>query len=114
MRRKEQQKYRKPSQKQQQIDQQILLLHQAMAEKLLANPHLVEQVLATLNQRYNQGTMRYGAFITWQSLLECIDDRSRFLSAVLDNSPTMQKYRRKTPFVGILTEEERQHVLNSM
>jgi hypothetical protein len=94
------------------IDQQIVILHKAMAEKLYAQPALIEQVKVTLQQRFENGTLRYGAFLTWQCILEQISDRDAFLSAVLEDSELMRKYRRKTPFVGILTEQERQQALD--
>jgi hypothetical protein len=94
------------------IDQQIVILHKAMAEKLYAQPALIEQVKVTLQQRFENGTLRYGAFLTWQCILEQISNRDAFLSAVLEDSELMRKYRRKTPFVGILTEQERQQALD--
>ena len=93
------------------IDQQIVILHKAMAEKIYQHPALAEQVRATLQQRYDNGTLRYGAFLTWQCILEQISDREAFLAAVLEDSELMRKYRRRTPFVGILTEDERQQAL---
>lgn len=94
------------------IDQQILDLHKAIAEKLLASPELINKVKITLNERYENGTMHYGAFLTWNCLLEQINDKGLFLKGMLDNSDTMRKYRRKTPFIGILNEQERQQALN--
>jgi hypothetical protein len=93
------------------IDQQILILHRAMAEKLYTHPELVEQVKSTLQQRLENGTTRYGAFITWQCILDQIADKEAFFAAILEDSDLMRKYRRSTPLVGILTEQERQQVL---
>lgn len=94
------------------IDQQIVILHKAMAEKLYAQPALVEKVKTTLQQRFENGTLRYGAFLTWQCILEQIDDKDAFLDAILQDSELMRKYRRRTPFVGILSEDERDKALN--
>ncbi|MEP7703224.1 hypothetical protein [Paraglaciecola sp. 25GB23A] len=94
------------------IDQQIVILHKAMAEKLYAQPDLVEQVKVTLQQRFENGNLRYGAFLTWQCILEQISNRDAFISAVLEDSDLMRKYRRRTPFVGILSEQERQQALD--
>ncbi|MDH2435651.1 hypothetical protein QCD60_24300 [Pokkaliibacter sp. MBI-7] len=102
---------RKPRIADENIDRQIRVLHQAMAEKLLAQPALVEQVLAKLEERYRAGLIRHGAYMTWFSLLDNIDNREQFLAGLLDDGFYMRKLRRRTPFVGILTEEERQAAL---
>lgn len=97
---------------QQHIDQQILCLHKAMGEKLLANHHYISQVVDTIQVRYESGKMRHGAYLFWSSLLEHIEHPTLFMTTLLDKSPTITKYRRQTPLVGILTEEERQGVIN--
>lgn len=97
---------------QQHIDQQILSLHKAMGEKLLANHHYISQVVNTIQVRYESGKMRHGAYLFWSSLLEYIEHPTLFMTTLLENSPTVTKYRRQTPLVGILTEEERQEVIN--
>jgi hypothetical protein len=96
------------------IDNQILCLHKAMTEKLIANQHYMPQVLQTIETRYKSGKMRYGAYLFWSSLMEHIHQPELFMTTVLDNSPQTQKYRRQTPFVGILTEQERQAALDQM
>ncbi|WP_371185241.1 hypothetical protein [Thalassotalea maritima] len=57
------------------------------------------------------GKIRYGAYITWLSILELKDDRKLFLQEISADTEKMRRYRRKTPFVGILTEAERQQAL---
>ncbi|WP_371379172.1 hypothetical protein [Thalassotalea aquiviva] len=89
------------------IDSQILRLHAAMAKKLLANPELVSLVKTNLEMRKAQGKIRYGAYITWLSILEMYDQPDVFYLHMVEKSEQMRRYRRKTPFVGILTEEER-------
>ncbi|MBU1310564.1 MAG: hypothetical protein KKE30_13665 [Gammaproteobacteria bacterium] len=92
-------------------DCQILRLHSAMADKLLAQPELVTQVLQTLEQRYQAGLLRHSGYIHWYSILDCINEPKLFRSALLDDSERMRKLRRRTVLVGILTEDERQAVL---
>ena len=96
------------------IDKQILCLHQAMAEKLMANPDYIPQVLDTIEARYESGKMRHGAYLFWSSLLEFIDQPTLFMDTLLEDSPQLKKYRRQTPLVGILTEQERQTALDSL
>lgn len=93
------------------IDRQILAIHKAIAEKLLAEPDLCDEVSARLNQRLEMGKIRYGEYITWVSILEHIDDTELFLAAMLDDSFRMKKFRRRTPFSGILSEKERLEAL---
>ena len=102
---------RKPSLRHENIDRQIWLLHKAMADKLIAHPHLRQQVVDKIEQRYQMGKLRHGPYLTWSSLMENIDDEALFRQTLLDNTPYMRKLRRKTPLVGVLTEQERQEVL---
>ena len=52
-------------QQERQIDLQIWLLHQAMVHKLLAEPHLVPEYLAKLEQQLAAGQIRHGAYLFW-------------------------------------------------
>lgn len=94
------------------IDRQIWVLHRAMAEKLITQPELIRRVERKIQERYEQGRMHHGAFLTWSSILEHVNDPDVFLQSVLEDSSRMRKLRRKTPFVGILTEQERESALN--
>ena len=92
-------------------DAQILRLHSAMADKLLAEPERLQQVLNTLEQRYQAGLLRHSGYIHWYSILDCINQPEVFRTALLDNGERMNKLRRRTVLVGILTEDERQAIL---
>jgi hypothetical protein len=94
------------------IDRQILILHKAMAVKLFAHPELVTSVIETIEQRYAQGLMRHGAYLTWSCLMESIDDSETFINDLLEDSASMRSLRRQSPLVGVLNEDERQAVLN--
>jgi hypothetical protein len=85
-----------------------------MAKKLLANNEYFEPVCRTIEARYASGKMGYGCYLFWSSLMEHSADAELFLSTLLDNSPSIRKYRRKTPFIGILTEQERQQALDEL
>jgi len=108
------QRQRTKTAQQENLDKQILHLHKAMAEKLMANHQYIPQVLQTIEGRYESGKMRHGAYLFWSSLLEYINQPSLFMDSLLEDSPLMQKYRRQTPLVGILTEQERQTVLDQL
>lgn len=95
------------------IDKQITVIHQAIADKLLREPELIKEVQARLDKKREEGTLGYGAYITWTSILELYDDRSAFLEGMLEQSSQMKRLRRSTPFVGILTEKERRLALEA-
>ncbi|WP_158769467.1 hypothetical protein [Paraglaciecola sp. L1A13] len=95
------------------IDRQILVLHKAMANKLVTHRELRQQVIDTLESRYTNGQLRHGGYLIWTCLMEYIDDEPDvFIQGVLADTPQMRKLRRRTPFVNLLTEEERMAALN--
>ncbi len=93
------------------IDRQILVLHQAIAAKLLTEPALLDKVRAKLEERRDNGQLGYGAYLHWVSVLELYSQPELFCQGITEDSPYLRKLRRRTPFVGILTEQERQHAL---
>jgi len=100
------------------IDRQITVIHKAIGLKLLdyhsrGDSSLVEQVQSMLERRRDEGRMGYGEYLTWSSLLEMLDQKETFLAGITEESPRMRKLRRRTPFVGILTEQERQSALEA-
>lgn len=103
---------KKTSIKDENIDRQIIAIHQAIAEKLLADVALVEQIKNRLEAQREQGKIGYGQFINWYSILELIDQPSVFTKAMIEDTPKMRRLRRNTPFVGILTEAEREEAIN--
>ena len=102
---------RKSGLKEKFVDRQILALHKAMVEKLISVPELRDKVVNLIEERYQHGRLRHGAYLTWICLMENIEDHDVFRNGVLEDSPRMNKLRRQTPFVGVLTEEERQYAL---
>lgn len=93
------------------IDRQILAIHQAIVEKLIANKKLTEPLFDILEERKLAGKLGYGAYLTWFCLLENIEDEKAFKQGVLEDTPRMRKLRRSTPLVGVLNEDERQQAL---
>jgi len=98
-------------QSQQVQDLQIWRLHQKMVEKIAADPTLCQQVQQRLEQRHEAGQMCHGEYLYWSCLLLEVDQFEQFRDGVLSMEPRICKYRRRTPFVGILTEQERQQIL---
>jgi len=96
------------------IDRQILVLHKAMALKLIARCDLRQQVIETIESRYTNGQLRHGGYLVWSCLMEYIAEQPDvFLQGVLADTAQMRKLRRRTPFVNVLTEQERLHTLNT-
>jgi len=75
------------------IDKQIWVIHQAIVNKLIAQPELIQKVQQRLNEKQEQGSIGYGAYITWTSILELYDDKSAFKSAILEDSQQMKSIR---------------------
>ena len=95
------------------IDKQVWVIHAAIVDKLLSNPEMIEQVKETLENRRETGKIGYGEYITWLSIIEVSDQPDLFKRAILENSGKMKRYRRKTPLVNILTEEEREKAITN-
>lgn len=98
-------------QSQQVQDLQIWRLHQKIVEKIEQDPTLCTQVQQCLEQRLDAGQIRHGAYLYWSCLLLEVHQQRQFREGVLSMEPRVCKYRRRTPFVGILTEQERQQIL---
>lgn len=98
---------------QQQSDEQLLRLHQAMADKLLANPQLATPLLEKLELRYQTGLIKHWGYIRWHSLLTQLDNAELFRKSLLEDSESMRRLRRKTLLTGILSEAEREQILYS-
>lgn len=98
-------------QSQQVLDLQIWRLHQKIVEKIAQDPSLCTQVQQCLEQRLAAGQVRHGEYLYWSCLLLEVHHKERFQEGVLSMEPRICKYRRRTPFVGILTEQERQQIL---
>ena len=52
------------------IDNRILQIHRAIADKVISNPVLIAQAEVTLEARYQQKLLRYGSYLLWHSMLE--------------------------------------------
>ena len=95
------------------IDRQIIAIHNAIAQKLLKQPELVDGVKQRLEMQRDEGKIGYGQFITWYSILELFNKPETFVEAMVEDTAKMRRMRRKTPFVGILNESERQEALDT-
>lgn len=95
-------------QKQADIDARIKRIHQVMAEKILLDPALLDHAYEVLEQRYENGMMRYGSYLLWHGILESSGMPEQFRALVLADDARTASLRRQTIFVGVLTEQERE------
>ena len=98
-------------QQERQVDLQIWLLHQAMVNKLIAEPERMPTLTARLEEQLAAGHIRHGAYLFWSSAFALLPQAELFRAAILSPEPSANKYRRRTLMVGLLTEEERQQAL---
>jgi len=93
----------------QEIDRRSLLLHRLVSGKLLRNPALVERPRATIS-RWRSDNPDAPALREWENLLAELDVQAlvRFLRS---RSEDATRLRQSSPFVGILTEDERDSVM---
>ncbi|MCT6699238.1 hypothetical protein [Rheinheimera sp. 4Y26] len=102
------------SAKERQLDMQIWLLHQAMVEKLLAQPQQAARIAQQLDERYQQGLLRHGEYLFWSSALIQLDKPELFRQSLLGDDAKSRKYRRRTALCALLTEAERQAILTGL
>jgi hypothetical protein len=89
----------------QRIDQRSLALHRAIAEKLRAQPALIEIARDNLDRWSRAGSRSQPYWDAWREIL------SRPLPEILDlldeESEKMAAMRQATPFAGVLEPAER-------
>jgi hypothetical protein len=94
-------------QRRSEVNERIRKLHEAIADKVLANPDLLDGIEDKLEQRYESQMMRYGSYMLWKSILETVNQPDVFKALLLAEDERTANLRRETIFTGVLTEEER-------
>ena len=94
-------------QRRSEVNERIRKLHEAIADKVLANPDLLDGIEDKLEQRYESKMMRYGSYMLWKSILETVNQPDVFKALLLAEDERTANLRRETIFTGVLTEEER-------
>ena len=94
-------------QRRSEVNERIRKLHEAIADKVLANPDLLDGIEDKLEQRYQSKMMRYGSYMLWKSILETVNQPDVFKALLLAEDERTANLRRETIFTGVLTEEER-------
>jgi hypothetical protein len=94
-------------QRRSEVNERIRKLHEAIADKVLANPDLLGGIEDKLEQRYESKMMLYGSYMLWKSILETVNQPDVFKALLLAEDERTANLRRETIFTGVLTEEER-------
>ena len=96
--------------KHQQIDLRSLAMDQSTAQKLLANPALLERAVATLDRWLKTCSPRVRpVLMEWQALLK--QPLPEVISVLLSTDPRATRLRQSSPFAGLLTASERTEIL---
>ncbi len=91
------------------IDQRSLALHEAVADKLEAQPQLLDVARANL-QRWLADSPA-AALREWQTLLDGTP-LPRLLALLRSSDEQATRLRQSSPFAGLLTPTERQAILS--
>jgi hypothetical protein len=92
------------------LDERSLALHRLIAEKVRADPALLDK--ARENLRRWQGTTGGPSLAEWRQILSGpVDQVAQFL---VERSQKATRLRQSSPFPGILTEDERRPSMNRL
>jgi hypothetical protein len=92
------------------IDRRSLALHEAVAAKLEAQPQLLD--VARTNLRHWLSANTSAALREWWQLLE-VTPLPALLALLRSPGEEPTRLRQSSPFAGLLTQEERQAILNA-
>lgn len=90
------------------VDTNLLAIHKRIGEKLLNHPELIDQVETKLEARFKAGMIYRSIYLDWWAVIEMKHDLPSMISQLCEPSEQMNRLRRHSPFVGVLTEEERE------
>lgn len=93
------------------LDERSLALHRLIAEKVLANPALLDKARGTVRRWQESHSSPSLALAEWEQILAGTPDQvARFL---VEPSEKATRLRQSSPFTGILTEPERLAIYES-
>jgi hypothetical protein len=90
------------------IDERSLELHRAIAERLRANPELIDHARRNLHRWLSRFELSKSLERCYQEWLQILDTHSVEEIALLltDHSETATRLRQNSPFTGILSSRE--------
>ena len=93
------------------LDERSLALHRLVAEKVLANPALIDKARGNVRRWQESHGSPSLALAEWEQILTGTPDQvARFLA---ERSEKATRLRQSSPFTGILTEPERLAIYES-
>lgn len=93
------------------LDERSLALHRLVAEKVLANPALLDKARGNVRRWQESRGSPSLALAEWEQILTGTPDQvARFLA---ERSEKATRLRQSSPFTGILTEPERLAIYES-
>ena len=87
------------------IDQRSLAMHRAIADKLRANPALLQIARDNLKRRSLANSRSQPYWDAWQALLD--QPLEVLLAVLVEESERMTTMRQTSPFAGVLSPAER-------
>lgn len=91
------------------IDRRSIALHEAVAEKLLQNPSLLD--VARKNLRRWLMVAPQPTLVEWRELLDSLP-LNELIALLRSPSEPAARLRQSSPFAGVLTAQERQAILD--
>lgn len=93
------------------LDERSLALHRLVAEKLTANPQLVEQARENVCRWQAANGSPSPALAEWQQILAGPFEHITLL--LVERSERATRLRQSSPFAGLLTDAERRTIYES-
>ena len=86
-----------------------LALHRAVAHRLRSDPRLIQKAKSNLNNWLNRN-QAVSAWLEWQEILET-SSIEKVLKIITAETEEGQRLRSSSPFVGLITAEERRQII---
>ena len=98
------------------LDRRSLAFHAAIANKLRADPKLLEKVRDRLRRTLSDERVSISTRDAYREWLEVIEQHSfeEVLSLLVDPSEEGKRLRQSTPFAGMLSKAEREAITRKM
>ena len=93
------------------LDERSLALHRRVAEKLAADPRLLELARGNVRRRQASYEVPSAALAEWDNILE--GSLEVIIALLVERSETASRLRQSSPLAGALTETERKAIFES-
>ena len=93
------------------LDERSLALHRRVAEKLAADPGLLEFARSNVRRWQAAYEVPSPALAEWEKILE--SSLNDIMALLVDRSENAIRLRQSSPFAGVLTETERMAIYES-